>query len=125
MPTSPGPYPHDPFPPHHWLLLELNKRLAPLPKASPELLGSQGSAEQAQLGFVFISSLSQPSPMVLCSTVASVLLYLSFDDPTALCVGSPVLVLCTWASLQGLGSQPSPAPQHWNLFVFPSLGVEP
>lgn len=24
--------------------------------------------------------------------------------------GSPVLVLCTWASLQGLGSQPSPAP---------------
>lgn len=43
---------------------------------------------------------------------------------TALCVGSPVLVLCAWASLQGLGSQSSPTPQHWNLFVFSSLGME-
>lgn len=65
--------------------------------------------------------------MVLCSTVALVLPYLSFKDPpsTALCVGSPVLVLCTWAPLQGLGSQSSPThPQHWNLFVFSLFGME-
>lgn len=77
-------------------------------------------------GLVLISSPSLARPMLLCSLWALVLLYLSsLGPPPALCAGSPVLVLCTWAPLQGLGSQPSPTSQHWNLFVsFPGWRAE-
>lgn len=77
-----------------------------------------------RLDFVLISSLSPVLPMVSCS----LWLWCCCTSPPqpqlpALCAGSPVLVLCTWASLQGLGSQPSPTPQHWNLFVFSPSGM--
>ena len=90
--------------PHCPLLQELARDS----RSCPGNLGAQGTRP----GFVLISSLPLPCPMVLCS------LWLrcccTFPSQTTPFLppseGSPALVLCTWASLQGLGSQPSPAP---------------
>lgn len=105
MPTPPG----------------AQQRLTQLPKASSTLLGSgEPRAHTTWLGFDFLPVPGPPHAVVF--TVALVLLYLfSPDPPPALCVGSPILVLCTWAPLQGLGSQPPPPPNtgiclrpsHW------------
>lgn len=67
--------------------------------------------------------------MVLCSTVALVLPYLSFKDPfrCPMC-REPLFLSCVLGHPSRVwGAKPlppTPHPQHWNLFVFSSLGME-
>lgn len=129
MPTSSWPptrtppdHPHSPLP------QELHRDLTSCPKPAPNSWGARGAQGRPHLASFFLF-LFPPSPTLSPWCCVRPWLWCCCIFPlrtpsTALCVGSPVLVLCAWASLQGLGSQSSPTPQHWNLFVFSSLGME-
>lgn len=120
----PSPHPHAPCPPPCPLLWELNRDSPSCPKPAPHSWGA-GSPGHTRPGLVLISSPSPALPMLLCSLwlwCCCTFSPLTLRLPSVW--GSPILVLCTWAPFQGLGSQPSPTPQHWNLFASFPLGVE-